>query len=300
MNTTPQLLFILGFPRSGTKLLMQLLKTHPEVSGLDYEINLAHHIALGNIKDSKDLKNYFFENTISLNLKSNDKQLKFFERNHEGKSISDLYIDFLDCFNQSTNTKYLLDKSPRYLPHIQELVKMYPEAKFIHLVRNPIDVALSHKKVWNKSLIRTSSQWNMSNSIFLGVQNERIIRVKYEDLTISPEKVLSGLAEFLRIDNVFDYQNVNSKESHGKIRDPGIKKNLNKELLPEYKVKIIEEYAYSAMKAFNYKVNYANKEKKRNIMMKAFLLFWDHINLIWFHVNEKGLAKGILYYKKLL
>jgi len=299
MNSNPQLLFILGFPRSGTKLLMQLLKSHPEVSGADYEINLAHHVALGNINSVTDLEKYFFDNTISLNYELVDKQIKFFE-NYQDDKISEVYKDFLGTFNSLDNPKYLLDKSPRYLPHIERFLETYPDARFIHLIRNPIDVALSHKKVWNKSIIRTSSQWNMSNSIFIDNDDHRIMRIKYEELTTSPADLLDGISRFLDIENVFDIQNVNSKERHGNVIESGIKNNSNNYQVKKHIVELVETYAYRAMKAFNYEIKYAKKEKKRNIILKVILLLWDHINLIMFHINEKGIRKGLKYYSKLL
>ena len=55
------------------------------------------------------------------------------------RTYSQMYQRVLDV----TGKSYYLDKSPRYYLIIKELYKLFPEAKFIFLFRNPLSVLVS-------------------------------------------------------------------------------------------------------------------------------------------------------------
>ena len=81
-------LFIVGYPRSGTKLLLQILKTHPSISGPNVEVNLAHKLS-SKTSDSEFKKlvvcsvypGKLPEEINQLNLSCSDLNLEFFIHN---------------------------------------------------------------------------------------------------------------------------------------------------------------------------------------------------------------------------
>ena len=294
----PKIIFVLGFPRSGTKLLMKLLQTHNKIGGVNYEINLAHRLNKNNYGVEGFLTAVKSSTLITKIPKKTLEKFTTSITNHQNQT--EIFKELLIAISNDNQFTYIVDKSPRYINYLPELLENFPEAKFIHIVRNPIDVALSHRKVWNKSIIRTSDQWRKVNHILLNHKyNAHILRIRYENLTTEPEKSLLAISRYLNISNDFDYKNVDSREKYGNVTVQGVKINKNSRLLSIRDQKLIEEYSYSAMKAFEYQISYAKKQKKKTLFLSIFLIIWDNINVLFFHIREKGIIKGTRYYLKL-
>lgn len=95
------------------------------------------------------------------------------------------------------------DKSPNYINDLRLLLSHFPEAKFIHIARDPRDYVLSIKKAWGKNMYRAAYRWR------LGIENisisddkfrKRIFEVRYEDLLDDSECILNRTCEFLGVD----------------------------------------------------------------------------------------------------
>lgn len=294
----PKIIFIIGFPRSGTKLLLQILKTNSKIGGSDSEVNIAHKVS-NDPSHKLRLDVVFNTNTISENLKDLSQEELFHTITDKKCNVVN-YKKLLVNMNRKPNVAYIVDKSPRYINHIDNLIQTFPDAKFIHIVRNPINVVLSHKKVWNKSIIRTSDQWRKVNQKLLKPEYQaRILRIFYEDLTTNPNNSLIEISSYLNIPNDFNYKNVNSREKYGNVTVQGVKVNRNLRLSSNRTFRLIEEYSYNTMKAFGYKIRFAKKQKKKTLFLSILLIIWDKINVLSFHIKEKGILKGTRYYIKL-
>jgi hypothetical protein len=115
--------FIVGSPRSGTTLLGELLDRHPQVSQW-YEP-------------------YFVWDHL------------FRDAPHDERTVADVTIDvrrqiFKDFnrFRQKRRCSALVDKSPRNSLKIPFILEIFPQAKFIHLLRDGRDATLSIHKEW--------------------------------------------------------------------------------------------------------------------------------------------------------
>jgi hypothetical protein len=96
------------------------------------------------------------------------------------------------------------DKTPvhgRHMPAIQELL---PEARFVHLIRDGRDVALSLRPLWfapGQDARTLARYWRD------GIEAARrdaprlrhYIEFRYEELTAEPERVLTGVCDFLEL-----------------------------------------------------------------------------------------------------
>jgi hypothetical protein len=95
------------------------------------------------------------------------------------------------------------DKTPRYVDHIPLLARLFPDALFIHQIRDGRDVALSYADVpfGPKSVAAAAELWSsrvragMAAGRALGP--ERYIEVRYEALVTEPERHTRALCEFL-------------------------------------------------------------------------------------------------------
>lgn len=95
------------------------------------------------------------------------------------------------------------DKTPAYVHHISSLARLFPEATFVHLVRDGRDVALSRldHPTMSASLSDLAVLWKR------GVEKgrragrrlgpERYLEMRYEDLVKDPEKTARSLCDFI-------------------------------------------------------------------------------------------------------
>lgn len=99
------------------------------------------------------------------------------------------------------------DKTPPYIRIVPEIMKLYPEAKIIYLVRDGRDVvnsfietgwhgpgAWANCREWIDATRRFASLSENSNLA------ERILRIRYEDLVTRTEAVVSDICAFLGVD----------------------------------------------------------------------------------------------------
>jgi tetratricopeptide (TPR) repeat protein len=131
----------------------------------------------------------------------------------EGK---DLYIEALQQMGSKLYNRVLevsgkqifLDKTPRYYLIIPELKSVFPEAKFIILLRNPLAVLSSTLKTWflnNPANLQKSPNYidviQGPLCLIQGIQllKEDAIVVKYEELVENAENCVKAISEKLGI-----------------------------------------------------------------------------------------------------
>lgn len=104
------------------------------------------------------------------------------------------------------------DKSPEYLHDLPVLGQLFPDAKYVHLVRDGRDVALSHfGRHWGpKSVFCGAVEWAERIRWVLEFAGtlpaDQFLEIRYEDLLRQPRAALDRLVPFLEIDGVGDAQ----------------------------------------------------------------------------------------------
>ncbi len=95
------------------------------------------------------------------------------------------------------------DKTPMHVLHLPRLARMFPEARFVHLVRDGRDVALSYTSVaWGPATVTDAALlWRRRVSAGRRAGRrlgpDRYREVRYEDLVAEPERVVRDLCGFL-------------------------------------------------------------------------------------------------------
>lgn len=94
------------------------------------------------------------------------------------------------------------DKTPSYIVEMDVLWKIFPECRFVHLIRDGRDVALSLRSLsWGtRDLIRSAQNWCWK--VALGRKMGQMIpqhylEVRYEDLVTNPSEILTRICNFL-------------------------------------------------------------------------------------------------------
>lgn len=114
-----------------------------------------------------------------------------------------IYLQFFEP-KPKQEISVILDKQIKYFFYLKTLIKLYPESKFIILVRDPRVNAIrkkSRKLNAGQSPLYLSALWNNTykNIDYLTSKKKEVLIVKYEDLVSSPEIILQSICQFLNI-----------------------------------------------------------------------------------------------------
>ena len=209
-------LFVVGMPRSGTKLLRELLIRHERVRIPRTETEFFPQLQAYVAREGGDMSGrprfdrmYEWCQRIPY--------FRYARRRGEVISADDWYGGCRDWGAAGLFEALLRhdagapfgsdliwgDKSPSYIRCIGELAAQFSSARFIHIVRDVRDQVLSSREVWGKDMLRAAQRWSddvghgMAEGRQLGV---RYAWLRYEDLTADPEGALQRMCEFLAID----------------------------------------------------------------------------------------------------
>jgi len=108
------------------------------------------------------------------------------------------------------------DKSPGYVARMKLLTRLFPEARFVHIVRDVRSVALSLVEMpaeWGtQSVPEGAARWrhrvSRGHAEGTALGPERYLETRYEDLVADPERQLRRMLEFLLLpwdDAVLNY-----------------------------------------------------------------------------------------------
>lgn len=312
-------LFVVGMPRSGTKLLRDLLNQHTRVGIPPIETQFFPHAI-----ERLGTRPEFDDQDLSLLRGIVEDSTFFWNMTKEGREYDTAtLLAGLEASDWNSVARRLIyeglpedeeveiwgDKTPAYLAHLPLLHRTFPTARFIHLVRDPRDRSLSVRRTWGKHVLRAADRWAtnvMAARRF--VENEvdvELLEVRYEDLLDEPEKSLRRIAGFLSIEFEQEMLTLHSpSETYGDAsgRAKIVQGNTGKfqSGLEESEVQRIEEIAWSGLQAFGYEVQHAEGPRpiSKGERLRGRVL--DAFRVARFHVAEKGLVRGAKYLARLL
>lgn len=274
--------FILGNPRSGTTLLRLILNNHsligvpPESGFLQWWYKKYSNWSEKDTKDDNKI-NLFLDDILSSkkieDWKLNKPNLKNFILSEKPKNYPEIITTIYKFY---TNNKLIIgDKNNYYINHLEDLSLIFPNAKYIHLVRDGRDVACSYKNI-NKlnpnlkyipkvssNIVDIANEWN-NNIITIEkfIQNYKSITIRYEDLISTPIETLKQVCTFLEVkyeDEMLNYYRNNDEPAStlhwkGKTKETIDEKNKKKylSLLSNEELNKFSDIAHVTLKKFNY------------------------------------------------
>lgn len=308
-------LFIVGMPRSGTKLLREILNAHPHVSILRYETEFLPYWTVnwnkfGDLSDRTQFQKFY----------KSCQRLPFFTYLRDtGHAINvNEWYDRCDGFSpaavfdgmahvhlelpKGTQTIWG-DKSPSYLCHIRLLRELYPSSKFIHIVRDVRDYCLSINKAWGKNMLRAAQRWSDDVSLAKSVGktlSKSYLEIRYEDLLANPSIVVNAICEFLSIS--FDRSIMELSEPTENIGDARgvrqiVKTNVGKYLteIDTHMISKIESIAGETLNSAGYSCDYMGPPKSLGRTRLKYYQFIDGINLLRSFSKERGIKGGLSF-----
>jgi hypothetical protein len=96
------------------------------------------------------------------------------------------------------------DKTPLNINHMRVIMEVFPRAKFIHLIRDGVDVAHSWSKLdqYHDDVITPARRWRDSVKAASDFKHDhpgRLLEISYEDLCWDPRGRMTEVCEFVNI-----------------------------------------------------------------------------------------------------
>jgi hypothetical protein len=188
-------IFIVGFPRSGTTLLEQMLDSHPGLQSMD--------------------ENPFF-NRLADTLKRHDSRILARLEVLRQFDVDELRKQYLLMVTENIQRRWdaqLVDKNPLNMLWLPFIHRLYPNAKYILAIRHPCDVLLScYMQNFRASILLTASATlERLAHAYVGVMqvwlkhvdvfHPRVFVSRYEDVVADTAAQTKRLAEFLELDD---------------------------------------------------------------------------------------------------
>lgn len=228
------LFFITGNSRSGTTMMMRIMNNHPEV----HSINEPHFFEKmwspgdeGKVID-RDTAAALYAKLFTGQRDGFFEPVKMHRHKYEAEiaqrlalysnppTRQDVYTDFVHYEAGQSGKKIPCEKTPQNIFYIEEILRLYPEARIINMVRDPRGVMLSQKKKWKRKYlgadfltsremlrlrinyhpITISRLWNAAIAAGNRWENHpRVFMLRFEDLVKAPEETCTKVCAFLGI-----------------------------------------------------------------------------------------------------
>ncbi|HEV2269773.1 MAG TPA: sulfotransferase [Steroidobacteraceae bacterium] len=208
--------FIVGSSRSGSTLLRLMLASHSRIaipSETWYLIDLLEEFPFDRVLQENEIgaavslmTNHYTWPDMGLDAA----EFRHRAANLSGVRLGDLVEIVYRWHMEVAGKSRWGDKTPAYIEIVPALAAMFGDAKFIHLIRDGRDVAKSFQRQgWHGPWMHGyAREWLRAVELDLKLGrtrlNERILRVRYEDLVLHPEATLRRICAF--IDERFEDQ----------------------------------------------------------------------------------------------
>lgn len=245
----PGPIFIVGVSRSGTTLMRNILNESDQIG-----ISRENHF-LGHLLSSEGMR-YRFQQFGDLSVDENVHKLVRFiysgdiERSSKLRRISAhwrwilrridpdvflrkvldsdrseraLFTIMMECFAERKGKRIMGEKTPAHIRYVPTLMDWYPNARVIHMIRDPRAILVSEYNRRQKAaesvpfrqlkkipyflklylLVQTMVTWNESLNLYQNYSKQypgRYYALKFEDLVREPEKKINDLCRFIGVE----------------------------------------------------------------------------------------------------
>jgi hypothetical protein len=270
--------FVVGCPRSGTTLLRLMLSEHPEVfissegayiAPLRLRVPQDSSLPFARLKELHHEVVPFLRQEKFISIPSYDDLREWVKLN--GSHLKEL-ITFYGTWEAVASGRRSLswwgDNAPYHALHVPFFTKLFPNGKFIFMIRDPRDVYASFKSSFReRSVLSVIAEWQeVLLAKFLAQETlgvPRVYEVRYEDLVLSPEKELQGICKFLDIEFTPQMlcshcgqlaKTVAELPHHANVTRPIFSESVGRgpRMLAEEEIDMIERHLCTPMKSLRY------------------------------------------------
>lgn len=302
-------LFIVGSPRSGTTLLTHLVNKH-----LDVHVSRDAGVLLrfarlqgyyGSLSDDATLKrliadlydDFFFKQRFlerGLQLRPDELFASLQDRTYAGLADHILQMTAAGLGKSGWG-----NKKPSYALELDEVARLFPTAKFVHIVRDGRDVVLSMRRatdsLFEQNWYFAARDWrhHVLEGRRLGhhIPAGRYLELKYEDLIRDPFAALSSLVDYMGSEAGSVARLAESREALQASVRPGNFDKWRREM-PVSAQRTVEMAAGNALSAFGYELAYPELRGRSVNPLSVWLFSLDRLGR---KVYGRDLRKSIKY-----
>jgi hypothetical protein len=233
--------FLVGCPRSGTTLLRRIVDAHPDVA-ITRETHWITQLLDGRAEASPDppvtreLLSELLAHERFARLGVDAARLERLVEREAPVPYSELVTAVFDMCGEASGKQLVGDKTPRYVRHIPTLHALWPQARFVHLIRDGRDVCSSVRNWDNpRRMLTRFSSFEDDPVSTIAVWWEQLVRLgreagaempaelyhelRYEELVAEPVAACTRLSAFLGLP--FDERMLNFHEGRTRA-DPDL------------------------------------------------------------------------------
>ena len=299
-------IFIIGMPRSGTKLLREILNQHKDISiplaetgFIPFFYRRRHKY--GCLDDPKNFRKFYndFKKT-SFYYHIDMAHIIWYEPELYNSTQTHSMVNILTAIYRLhavfEKKKIWGDKTPEYIYHTRLIKRLFPKARFVHIIRDVRDYCLSTRKAWNKNIIRAADKWVKGINIVrkdIALVRDDYYELTYERLIEDPDDEISKLCHWLDIKYTPDIivlkrQVENLGDAKNKV---GILSQNSKKWQSEFcleEIQEIEAVAGKMLVTLGYDVKFSMGNKTLTKRENLLYAIADIYNLFIFRQNEYG------------
>ncbi len=196
-STLPLPVFVVGFLRSGTTLVEQILSSHQDIAAAG-ELEFTLKIEQGLV----DRQGTAYPCSLDSLVTDGDGTALMARREQ--------YLHDLTALADYSGKKWVIDKLPFNMLHLPLIRLLFPESPIIHVVRHPLDTVLScffqaflHGHEWSYTMQDAAELYIRSVRHVERIKEAldlRYMQIRYEDLVADPQPKVRSLLSFVGVD----------------------------------------------------------------------------------------------------
>lgn len=242
--------FIVGVPRSGTTLLRVILDSHPNLA-----VGPECPWISGNYGEIVSFKHLF--ESLTFHVSGPTKTLNGANEKVVASALGHAIDEILQAYAKNNGKSRWIEKTPDNIAFVPFLNTIFLDAKYIHIIRDGRDVAISSfqaKHKWGthincngerleNNILNCLKRWDLWINQFQDLRKElslNVIELKYEELIDNPSKAIGDILDFIGepwSDDVLNYLDHDHDLPENELGTEDViqKKKFSKESLGRWK-----------------------------------------------------------------
>ncbi len=201
--------FVVGMNGSGTSMMLDSLGRHPELFAIPDESHMMPYII--------SRANRFGDLAVDENFRACWQfaidQLPILQRMNNGikpvipenwssfaRTIEGIFDGIFGSFADQHQKRRWCEKTPDHIQHLELLSRVFPNARFIHMIRDGREVACSLHRRQRRTPELILYRWRKSVKLGRkegGKIGDHYMEIRYEELTCDPREQMGRACEFL-------------------------------------------------------------------------------------------------------
>jgi len=271
--------FLIGAERSGTTLLRLMLDAHPLISWThEFEYAVEQIDSPNSLPDTDAYIDWLSKNW------------NFLTSGFEADSTLD-YPSLIESFLIQKQGDCPIVGATCHA-HYDRLLRLFPNAKLLYLMRDPRDVARSNIAMgWAGNVWTGVDRWIEAVELWDRVKQKlekdiSYVEIKFEQLIASPEETLSSICNFMKIDYDPKMMSYPEYTTYSKIDISIVDKWKRK--MSKKDIRLVESKCQGLIEKGGYK-SVSKNIAGPNIFEKIYLSIQDRFYRISFRIKRYGL-----------